>query len=257
MKRNVIMIVFLCIILAISGCGGTQPDDEATSESSSTSAETEASKGGAEENQPTELKNKSLLDSIDGEMPTTYVMEMTNTIDGTMSTTVKTTIMDDFSKMEMSGDMYPSAFVIIYNPEEQMTYQYSIGENFGMKFPATDDVIPNMMDTEDTSFDPVELEEIDEIYGDNFIAREDTLDGKPVIYIETKAFDASNSYMKLWYSTDFFLPLKYEVYNGDQLVVSSEVTFYDAAPDLSKEDFSPPSSINFQELNMDFPSVDE
>jgi len=40
-------------------------------------------------------------------------------------------------------------------------------------------------------------------------------------------------------------------------VMSSEVTFYDAAPDLSKDDFSPPSSINFQELNMDFPTVDE
>jgi len=257
MKRNVIVIVFLCIILTISGCGGTQPADEPTSEPSSTTAETESSKEAAVETPPAELTNKSLLDSIDGEMPTTYIMEMTNTIDGTMSTTVKTTVMDDFSKMEMSGDMYPSAFVIIYNPVEQMTYQYNKADNFGMKFPAMDDVIPNMMDTEDASFDPVELEEIDEVFGDNFIAREETLDGKPVVYIETKAIDASNSYMKLWYSTDFYIPLKYEVYNGDQLVMSSEVTFYDAAPDLSKDDFSPPSSINFQELNMDFPTVDE
>lgn len=55
----------------------------------------------------------------------------------------------------------------------------------------------------------------------------------------------------MWYSQEFFLPLKYEIYSGGELVMRSEVTHYDGNPNLSPADFSPPKNITFQELNMD------
>ena len=259
MKGRLLLITLVSLSLLLIGCGQTSVEEEAASDAAPTKTESQETEAPpeADVSQVKALVDQDLLDSIEGQMPGTFIMvqeasfkSMDGDTETDMSSTIKMTMMDDYSKMEMSSDMMPGTYVTIYNPDTKTTYQYNKEEGFGMKFEDVEGNMNQLFETEDDPMDMVDLEEIKDVYGNNFTAREEMYNGEKVIYIETQNMMADGTEMKMWYSTDFFIPLKYEVYSQGQLMMSSQVTDFDAHPNLSPANFEPPADIEFQDMNM-------
>lgn len=255
MKRILLVITIVLLTLSLIACGASTPTNEETPANTNESTTENQAQANTSVPAPQEtLADKALLESLNDQLPDNYILEMVNKVNGSidgasseaMEMTIKTTVMSDYSIMETSGPMYPATMVIIYNPEEKMTYQYSVGEPMGMKF-AADSGMSEMFESHDNDIAIDNLEEIESTYGDNIIAREETYKGETVVYIETSdTMTDEKATMKMWFSKAYSIPLKYELYSDGQLMMSTEVTNFDPNPTLSKEDFLPPDNINFQ-----------
>ncbi|MBN2899137.1 MAG: hypothetical protein JXO44_10225, partial [Clostridia bacterium] len=255
MKRKLLILSLLTLTLIFSGCGGSDVESSTPANSDSNSTQSAPVSEPAETApQTTEvaLTDQALLDSINGEMPDEYIMtqktQYLSDMEGSemnLSSTIKMTVMGDYSMMEMDNEMMPGTFVTIYNPDEKTTYQYTKGQTFGMKFEDVEGSMNDMFQTDENEMDVVEFEDIDDTFGDHFIARKEVYNGKDVIYIEsTDGAMSDNTKIKMWYSDEFYIPLKYEIYSDDKLIMSSEVIEFEAHPSLSKADFEPPSDID-------------
>jgi outer membrane lipoprotein-sorting protein/predicted small lipoprotein YifL len=263
MKRIFLVITILLLTLSLMACGTNTPaNEEAPATTGESTTEEQAPAATTAPALQETLSDKALLESLNGQLPDNYILEMVNTVNGSidgsssesMEMTIKTTVMGDYSIMEMSGPMYPTTMVMIYNPEEKMTYQYNVGEPMGMKF-AADSGMSEMFETQENDMLIDDLEEIESTYGDNIIAREETYQGETVVYIETNdTMTGENATMKMWFSKAYLIPLKYELYSDGQLMMSSQVTSFDPNPTLTKKDFLPPDSINFQGFDFTPPT---
>jgi len=268
MKRSLLIITLISLSLIFSGCGKTTSVDDDTPTTTTKSVTTAEEPVSTSDSTPAEnapLSDKSLLENLDGQMPESYIMEMVNTVNGsldgsstgTMEMRIKTTMMGAYSIMEMSGPMYPAPMVMIYNPDEKATYQYNIGETTGMKYGA-DSGMEQLFETQGNDMVIDDLDELKNAYGDGIITREESYQGQDVIYIETTDISITEgAIIKMWFSKDYLIPLKYELYTDKQLMMKSEVTHFEANPPLTKSDFQPPSTINFQELEMNFTPATE
>lgn len=183
--KQIIWLTILSLSLILTACGGSTPTETSNTETSTNIENTTRPKEvEIVESTPELLSDKALLDSIEAVVPTTYIMEMTTTIQGAMTTTMRMSIMEDYSKIEMSGDMYPSTFIMIYNPDERTMYQYSLEDVMGMKFVDIDTSMNPFLEEGREDYSKINLKDFENTFGHNFTARKEMYGGEEVIYIE-------------------------------------------------------------------------
>lgn len=260
MKRKLFIITLLSFALAIVGCGGSNVEESNPVEANSSDTQIQEATIPAD-TEDTPLMDQALLDQFDGEMPEQYIMVQKSSVesmgdgnDMSMTSTVKMTVMGEYAIMEMSNDMMPGTMITIYNPDSKKTYQYTKGETFGMVFEDMESSMTQLYNSESIEMDIADYDEIQDIYGNNFTAKEEMYKGQKAIYIESKEVMADGTTVKMWFSQEFFIPLKYEIYSNGELLMASEVIEFEANPNLSQADFEPPSDVEFQNMtmNMDF-----
>lgn len=253
-KQLIIILVVLMMLFACVGCSNNapaQPADapqSAASEGNDKDDETTADEQPDEQKIDTNLSGLELLKSIEYKIPDSLIME-TETVmaDGSKSTT-KTYQKGEFSRMESSSSYGDS--VIIYNPDEGNTYQFNIGQAEGVVIPDGEETMMDMGEDEDMS--APDLSDFIDSTSEGVEARIETLDGHEVIYVESMTDDEDGSYnTKMWFSTEYSVPLKYEIEMNGQIIVAYTVTNIQFNVSVDDSLFVPPADVNFTDLSLD------
>lgn len=141
--------------------------------------------------------------------------------------------------------------VVINNAADKVMYNYVEGSGQGVKIVDANSEAAEeaglMMDMS------AKLAEITDASSEDIIARVETLDGEEVVYIEaTESDDEMGSVLvKMWYSTKYSTPLKYEVIAGEQPMMTLKVVEIESNIKIDASMFEPSSDIEFQEVNME------
>jgi len=189
------------------------------------------------------LKDQALMEALQMKAPKSlYIVTDSFYADGTTATTV-TYMVDDFMRNEMMNDT--DSQVMIYNPDEGMTYIYSATDKTGMMM--SDDQDMGMYMEDDASVD-MDYED----FSDLVSAEVTTLNGIEVIYMVT---ESSSEGMTItshnWISIEHMYPIKSEMYTNGSLSYSSEVTDIQTNSAIDMTLFQKPSDIEF----IDFDSM--
>jgi len=228
--------------LMMAGCSSST--EEASQ--SDTEETNDQSPSGIDEN----LTDAELLNSLNISEPDS--LSMTSITNGIYATNTKMTTMvqDGNSRMEMNLPDIGNQ-IIIYNASEGVTYQYIEGQTSGIMF--SDSTLTEDSDlTED--FDTEEMtSSISDFTSDlngEFTARIEELNGEKVVYIETTEDSGQDGVMqvKMWYSLQYGLPLKYEIYSQDELIASTEVTEISTDP-IDSSLFEKPEGVEFTDFS--------
>ncbi|WKY48909.1 hypothetical protein Q5O24_06220 [Eubacteriaceae bacterium ES3] len=248
MKKKLfpLFVLLLFLVLSLIGCSSNSEEPSQTDSSESKSEETSAA---VDES----LTGTDLLNSLNIGQPESLSMtSVTSGIYGT-DTTMTTMIQNGNSRMEMDIPDVGKQ-IIIYNASEGLTYQYIEGQTTGMMFSDTE------LSSESDLSSEFETEEMTSSFSDltdnltgDFTARVEELNGEKVIYIETTE-DSGDGVMvvKMWFSTQYGVPLKSEIYSSEELIASTEVTEI-SSEKLDNNLFEKPSGIEFTDFaSMDF-----
>ncbi len=141
--------------------------------------------------------------------------------------------------------------IAIHLQAEDAIYSYVYGETTGTKLVgATSEYAEDMGIMIDSA--AVMTEAINNS-GQNIHAQKATLDGEEVLYIESSESDEEmgDVMVKMWYSEKYATPLKYEVYMGDQLMMSMKVTEITDNVQMHEDLFTVPEDVEFYEMTVD------
>jgi len=265
-----IAILTLVLISTLVGCGGGEPSESTeepnqeqdinpTEDQEEINEEEEPEEEEPEEeseepiNQETSIDSSlegiDLLNSISDDRPDTMIMKMEMSSYG--MTTVSTSYYDgDNTRTETVVEGMGKS-VLIYNTDEEMMYSYVEGEGEGMRIIGADKGYAEEAGlTIDltTKFSGI----AEDVAGVN-IVRVEKLGQEEVIYIETTEVDEEMGDMlvKMWYSVKYNIPLKYEIYMGQNLLMTLEAVEIEKDVKIDKNMFVAPSDINFQDVDMD------
>jgi len=267
MKNKMIssLIIMFLLSLSLTACGkeaeevSVQTDDSAQStveeqtadEPSQEPAET-AETAEPEEEQVNDdnagidvsLEGQALLASLSNSRPDKFMISATLTSYGMTSQT--TIYYDDKNSRTETDVPGMGKSVLISLPDENVMYSYTEGSSIGIKMTGTDDPYA---DEGDFGVDEEMISGIVEDPSENIVARADTLNGEDVVYVETTESeeDMGEVLIKLWYSAKYSVPLKYEMYVGDQKMATYEVTEIADGSSIDSALFQPPSDVDFQE----------
>lgn len=196
------------------------------------------------------LTGFDLLASIaDMTAPSKLVMTAESTMMGSKTIT-KTYTEGDKSRSEVMMDGFGTMITISLNNGEEI-YSWEDGATEGTKIVG--------MSVEEASelgymSDNSELfAEITDESSPDMTARVDVLDGEEVIYIEANESDGDVGEVDvfMWYSVKYATPLKYEMYmGGEDPIVSYVVTDIDKKMNIDNSMFTPPSDVEFMEVDM-------
>lgn len=148
--------------------------------------------------------------------------------------------------------------ITIFNLDEGVTYQYTEGDTTGLKM--TEDA--NMYE-EGESIEVPDLKELMDSDSDIVTAKLEMLDGEKTVMIETSSNEEGlgEVSIKMWYSINYGIPLKYEMLINEQATMTSKVTELDANSKLDSKLFDAPDGVDFIDYNMntmfDIPSGDD
>jgi outer membrane lipoprotein-sorting protein len=107
------------------------------------------------------------------------------------------------------------------------------------------------VDMEMDDFSTPTLAEFTEGSTGEVIARVEELDGQKVIYIETLEESGDGEVViRMWYSAEYSVPLKFEVESEGQIMMSNVVTDIEYNGKIAKNMFEPPSDVTFVDYSM-------
>jgi hypothetical protein len=138
--------------------------------------------------------------------------------------------------------------ITIFNNDESVTYQYTEGDVTGIKMTEISD-----MYEEGNSIEVPDLTELVEAETDIMSAKVEMLDGEETVLIETASNEdgVGEISIKMWYSVNYGIPLKYEMLVNGQVTMTSKVTELDAKSKLDSKLFEAPDGVEFVDFNMD------
>lgn len=272
MKKNIWMIsMIMFLTLAMFGCANdttTEKTKNTVQAETTQSAEAEqsSSQDNLEDTTQTEtnaepvvakqevealnssLEGTELLNSLSLSKPKS--MKMVMEISGFGTKTISTMYYDgDNSRNETVVEGIGTS-VVINNAAEKVMYNYVEGSGQGVKIVDADSESAEeaglMMDMS------TKLAALTDASSDAILARVETLDGEEVVYIEATEVDdeMGNVHVKMWYSTQYSTPLKYEVTAGEQTMMTLKVVEIESNIKIDPSLFEPASDIEFQEVNM-------
>ncbi len=140
--------------------------------------------------------------------------------------------------------------VMIYNAAQGATYHYYVGSDTGsVSYNTSQDKdidIWNYYSQYVLSFGdfPYALEEKDLTF------KIEQLDGNRVVYIEVNGLDDGSYFGKLWFSTQFLIPLKSETSRNGKVVCSQTVTNFEPNKQIDNSMFTPPNNIDFSDCTV-------
>ena len=255
-KKALAIIIVVLLLVALVSCGGANKTKTDSSEKIQTKSEEKAEEREEENTEvveetdenkiDTSLTGTALLQQLNydssGPMIMKTMVEITDGMDSMSMTYMK----DENRRVETITDAGNS--ILIYNAADKMTYIYSEDESFGMK--VSDEMNTDMMIEEGMDMSIPTLDAYIQNFDDDYIASVQTLDGKDVIYIETKDNSDGQAYtVHMWYSLEYAVPLKHEVLSDGKLVLRSVVTEFESDAKIEEEIFSPPSNIEFMDIS--------
>lgn len=255
-KKLLIILTVLLMLFACIGCSNNAPAQPADAPQSADSQEEAPAKESAEtsDEQPAEqkvsanLSGLELLKSVNYKIPDSLIMETETVMADGSKATAKTYQKGEFTRMESTSEYGDS--VIIYNPDDGMTYQYNVGQTQGVLIPDDEETMMDMGSDEDMS--APDLSDLIESSGEDVVARIETIDGHEAIYVESTVDDEEGSFnTKMWFSTEYSIPLKYEVEMNGQVIVAYTVTNIQFNVNVDDSLFVPPSDIEFADLSLD------
>ncbi len=195
------------------------------------------------------LEGSALLNSLNLSRPKSLKMVMETSAFGTK--TMSTMYYDgDNSRTETVVEGLGTS-VVINDAINKVMYNYVEGSGQGVKIIDADSEAAEdaglMMDMS------TKLAELTDASSDAIIARVETFDGEEVVYIEATEVDdeMGNIHVKMWYSTKYSTPLKYEVIAGEQTMMTLKVVEIESDIKIDPVMFVPASDIEFQEVNVD------
>jgi outer membrane lipoprotein-sorting protein len=238
-NSNRFLVLFLVLALFIlAGCTSQQSKTDGGQTSSGETTGLNESLTGAD-----------LLKSLKFNYPDSLKTTSKTTGFG-MDATVTTYVKGDNSRMETEMPGIGKQ-ITIYNANDGMVYQYLEGQTAGTSMNVGN--LTADLSTQSLEDGVASLSDLASALPANTTARVETLDGEKVIYIETTENDAQNGTvtMKMWFSTKYGIPMKYEMVANNSLLMSSVVT--DVSTDnIADSQFTPPANITFTDFsNMD------
>lgn len=249
-NRNRLLVLFLVsAVFILAGCTNQQSSSGGSQSSSSGTSGLNESLTGVE-----------LLKSLNVKAPDSLKTVTQTTISGLGDATVTTYTKGGNSRTETQMPELGKQ-IMIYNQKDGLIYQYTEGQTTGTSM-AVGDLSANVS-TQSLEEGVATLSDLASILPKDMIARVETLDGEKVIYIETTESDSQSGtmVMKMWFSTKYGIPMKYEVYSGSSPVMSSKVTDV-STESISDSQFVPPANITFTDFsstdlsNLQIPSTD-
>ena len=268
-----IFILTLVLVFTLVGCGGDEPlesteepnqeqdidptedQEEINNEEDSEEINDEEEPEGESEepiNQETSIDSSlegiDLLNSISADRPKTMKMKMDMSSYG-MSTGTTSYYDGDNTRTETVVEGMGKS-VLIYNADEEVMYNYVEGEAEGIRIIGAEKESAEeaglIMDLT-TKFSNIE----DDVSGVN-VVRVEKLDEEEVVYIETSESDEEmgDITVKMWYSPKYNIPLKYEIYMGQETLMSLEVVEIEKNIKVDKNMFEAPADVNFQDVDM-------
>lgn len=260
MKKNLFVIVLaLLMAVALMACSAeeavetAQEPKEESAQVEEVVEEAEEEIEEAEEDKEEALEDSTegadLLSQLSGQMPKSLKMKMTTESFGMVTSSISYYEGDNTRTEIMIEGLGTS--VIIYNADEEIIYSYVEGEELATRIMGADiDSAEEIGLTVDITNKYTELtEEIP----DNMIARKEELDGEEVVYIEVTEVDDEMGEMliKMWYSTKYNTPLKYEVLVDGQSFMLLTVTELETDMDIDSSIFMPPMGMEFIDVDLD------
>ncbi|MBF4693711.1 hypothetical protein [Fusibacter ferrireducens] len=276
MKKNIWMILMIAILTALMfGCASetTTGETKELVQAESTQTAEQAQSANQDSQTPEEnatqtansveavaaepevaaldrsLEGTELLNSLSLSKPKSMRMVMETSAFGTK--TMSTMYYDgDNSRTETVVEGVGTS-VVINNAKEKVMYNYVEGTGQGVKI-----IDADLESAEDAGLMmdmSTKLAELTDASSEAISARVETLDGEEVVYIEaTEADDEmGNVLVKMWYSTQYSTPLKYEVIAGEQPMMTLKVVEIESNIKVDANLFQPASDIEFQEVNME------
>lgn len=204
-----------------------------------------------------ELSNLELLATVPYKAPD-KVMTVTESLaaDGTTSTSIM--YQDGFNMRTETVSEDVGTQIMIYNAEEGVMYSYNVEAGSGiMSLDSEDDSDFSMgMDMSmDNSMEVMPEGDysmadvfVDPAMGD-FEASVEDLKDMQVIHLVIYSDDGMGGTMDIhsWYSVEYGIVMKTEMYMGGALLGSSEVIDYDLDPDMDDSMFEKPEGITFMQ----------
>jgi outer membrane lipoprotein-sorting protein len=238
--KNRFIVIMLVIILSLSltACGGDASETKATS---GNTKETKVEEKSKSKKIDESLTGAELLASVEYKIADSLIMTAERTLyDGSISTSTTYTKGENM-RVESTATYGDS--VMIYNADEGKTYQYTVGDAEGM---VTSDEDEDMDD-----FSTPTLAEFAEGSTGEVIARVEELDGKKVIYIETfEESEDGDVVVRMWYSAEYSVPLKFEVESEGQIMMTNVVTDIEYNGKIAQNMFEAPSDVTFVDYSM-------
>lgn len=221
------------------------PDVDQTSESDTASSTADPAPEVSIDISKTDL---ALLASIPLRIPESLIY-VTESVSDDGSKTISTTYTKgDFSRNEYVNETDGMTQISIDNPELGANYMFILGQSSG--------ILSKDMDYEDkgTASDP-DYETA--TYADLFLQEEfpdlkasvEDLDGHQTIHIISSQSDEDSGTMEInmWYSTEFAIPLRYDMTVNGVLISNSVVTDYQVNVEIDDDLFIPPTDVEFVE----------
>lgn len=197
----------------------------------------------------TSLEGIDLLQSISGDRPKNMKLKMDMTSYG--MTTVSTIFYNGKNTRTETVTEGLGTSVLIYNANEEVMYSYVEGAGTGIRI-----VNADIQSAEDAGLMmdmSTKFLGLSEEISDSVIARVEKLDQEEVVYIETTQSDGEmgDVLVKMWYSIEYNMPLKYEIFMGQTPLMSLKVVEIEKDIKANISMFTVPSDINFEDINME------
>ena len=242
MKKKIHVLVFMLIAMMLvsvsfTGCSSDENSDEKDVVENQEAMGLDSS-----------LEGMDLINSMKMNAPEKMILE-TETTGSNFASTATIYYSGENSRIEtlMSGE---EKQIMIYNAEKAATYQYKEGETTGIVMFDGEDP-EDMEDMEET--DDLTLEDIIGESSGDIIARVEMLDGEEVVYIETVENEegVGDITVKMWYSSKYSIPLKYEMEMNGKIMSSYMVKNIKTDEKIDDKLFMPPSDVEFMDYDMD------
>ena len=278
MKKIITCILVIAMMVSLAACGGDSSETttvalQTTTESEAAPAtESKAETTNADEQDPTaettsnaasdsssgskiKVPDKSLtgielLESIEWSQPDSFYYKSDIVSAQGTNHTMEFWMDGDNIRTETIGIDNDQKSIMIYNADEQMTYQYVEGQSTGIAM--SDDMEDDEEDLEDMA--PLSLSELvseDDDY-DEIHAEIMSNGGEEVVYIELIASEDSVTVRsQFWYSLNNAFLLSSEIYYNDKLSLAQNVIKFDSTAKIDSKMFTPPADVEFDDFSMD------
>ena len=255
--KNKFFIIILAMILAFTvvGCSKEEPiaEVEETNMQQDDGQKMDVEEPKKEE-EPEEvpmdssLEGMELFSSISGDRPKTMKMKMDTTSWG--STTSSTSYYDNDNTRTETVVEGLGTSVLIYNADEETMYNYVEGSGEGIRIVGAD--IESAEEAGLTMDMSTKFSGIAEEVSDDIVARVEKLGQEDVVYIETTESDEEmgDVLVKMWYSSVYNVPLKYEIIMNDQTLMLLEVVEIEKDINIDKSLFTAPTDVNFEDVDI-------
>ena len=262
-KRVLILLIVVALMAFFVGCGNKedttpQPQQQQENTSEDNAAQSEEATGEAQPQEQEEqgfdktLTGMDLLKSLKNQAPKTLYLESETSLAAGGAMKHVTYMKGEFSRIEM--EVAGQKSIVIYNANEGATYQYVEGEKEGVKISDGEEMEGGMLGDMAMGMDMEmpDIQELETLFGDDAVARVEMLDGHEVVYVEINmSEEGMEMTMKMWYSTEYHVPMKYEMLMGETSFMTYKVTKLEVNEKLDDGLFTPPSDIEFTTFSMD------